>query len=354
MAVKAKKCQQFYHCVSAKHPENTTFENTDTMIKKTETENTLLGESVRNLIVKNSHLLTVLNLFGLRPPYGRNTVNELIRTFNLSEDVFVALLEVSLGRESSPHKVLPSYGLLQLSDLYGKLATHLVATAKGWLNLRKQTGPDTEHGMAVALSGLIAALEQHLLEWNQQAAPHIGTVYELYYSPAFTSGKNDLLSYSLEFFPQHRLPLAQIEAVSDRMENALNPHEPGYILEILHYLELARTLERLEKTLIKPMVMAMENTIVSGIQRRKSGLRRGSFVRVEGSEVADDPLSEREREVLRCIANGQINKEIATFLGISLTTVISHRKNIARKLGIHSLAGLTVYAYTHGYLDLDD
>lgn len=49
-------------------------------------------------------------------------------------------------------------------------------------------------------------------------------------------------------------------------------------------------------------------------------------------------------EVLILITKGLINKEIADKLHISLTTVISHRKNITEKLGIKSVSGLTVYA----------
>ena len=55
-------------------------------------------------------------------------------------------------------------------------------------------------------------------------------------------------------------------------------------------------------------------------------------------------LSEREREVLVEVANGLSNKEIATKLHISVHTAITHRKNIVKKTGIKSVAGLTVYA----------
>ena len=55
-------------------------------------------------------------------------------------------------------------------------------------------------------------------------------------------------------------------------------------------------------------------------------------------------LSEREREVLIELANGLSNKEIATKLHISVHTAITHRKNIVKKTGIKSVAGLTVYA----------
>lgn len=64
-------------------------------------------------------------------------------------------------------------------------------------------------------------------------------------------------------------------------------------------------------------------------------------------------LSAREIEVLTLIARGHINKEIANKLHISLTTVISHRKNITEKLGIKSVSGLTIYAVMHGYVEAD-
>jgi len=64
-------------------------------------------------------------------------------------------------------------------------------------------------------------------------------------------------------------------------------------------------------------------------------------------------LSDREIEVLALIAQGFINKEIADQLDIALTTVISHRKNITEKLGMKSVSALTIYAVTHGYVDIN-
>ena len=63
-------------------------------------------------------------------------------------------------------------------------------------------------------------------------------------------------------------------------------------------------------------------------------------------------LSNREIEVLSLVVQGFINKEIATKLNISLTTVITHRKNIMEKLGMKSVSALTIYAVMHGYVDI--
>ena len=64
-------------------------------------------------------------------------------------------------------------------------------------------------------------------------------------------------------------------------------------------------------------------------------------------------LSNREIEVMSLIVQGYINKEIAERLNIGLTTVITHRKNIMEKLGMKSVSALTIYAVTHGYVDIN-
>lgn len=61
-------------------------------------------------------------------------------------------------------------------------------------------------------------------------------------------------------------------------------------------------------------------------------------------------LSVREKEVLRLIAAGKLNKEIADTLCISVNTVITHRKNLSSKLGIKSASGLSLYALMNGLL----
>ena len=69
--------------------------------------------------------------------------------------------------------------------------------------------------------------------------------------------------------------------------------------------------------------------------------------------AADDrpPLTDREAEVLRWIARGCINKQIAERLRIGLTTVITHRRNIMEKTGASSVAELVLYAVRSGYVD---
>ena len=64
-------------------------------------------------------------------------------------------------------------------------------------------------------------------------------------------------------------------------------------------------------------------------------------------------LTDREAEVMALIVQGYINKEIADRLNIGISTVVTHRKNIMDKLGFKSVSALTIYAVTHGYVDIN-
>lgn len=68
----------------------------------------------------------------------------------------------------------------------------------------------------------------------------------------------------------------------------------------------------------------------------------------------DDNLTKREIEVLTGLVNGQMNKEIADSLNISIHTVVRHRKNITMKTGIRSQSGLTIYAISKKIVAIED
>ena len=74
----------------------------------------------------------------------------------------------------------------------------------------------------------------------------------------------------------------------------------------------------------------------------------------EHSAEVKDVLSARERDIIIGVVKGMTNKEIADSLFLSVHTVTTHRKNIARKLRIHSPAGLTIYAIVNKLVALGD
>lgn len=72
------------------------------------------------------------------------------------------------------------------------------------------------------------------------------------------------------------------------------------------------------------------------------------------TEDGKDTLSQREKEIITLVVKGMTNKEIADKLFLSVHTVITHRRNIARKLEIHSATGLTIYAIVNQLVDLSE
>lgn len=80
-------------------------------------------------------------------------------------------------------------------------------------------------------------------------------------------------------------------------------------------------------------------------------LRESISLRSETPDNDGYDLSAREKEILVCVAKGMLNKEIADYYNISIHTVITHRKNITRKTGIKTVAGLTVYALLNNLID---
>jgi DNA-binding NarL/FixJ family response regulator len=72
------------------------------------------------------------------------------------------------------------------------------------------------------------------------------------------------------------------------------------------------------------------------------------YIKQPQDEAGQPRLTEREKQVLRLIAEGKSNKEIAELLCLSAKTVAAHRANIMGKLEIHSRAELVKYAIRHG------
>ncbi len=74
----------------------------------------------------------------------------------------------------------------------------------------------------------------------------------------------------------------------------------------------------------------------------------------ENTDDEQQSLSAREKEIVVCVVKGMTNREIADRLYLSTHTVITHRRNIARKLQIHSVSGLTIYAIVNKLVELSD
>ncbi len=99
---------------------------------------------------------------------------------------------------------------------------------------------------------------------------------------------------------------------------------------------------------LKISVDEAKNGIIEKLQNLMS-----EIIPAEKDEISEE-LSDREKEVVKQIALGKTNKEIGEILFISPHTVITHRKNITRKLGIKTVSGLTAFAVLNNLIKIDE
>jgi len=181
---------------------------------------------------------------------------------------------------------------------------------------------------------------------------------------------NTLACIGLQGLLKEIIPMAVIRTFSsfgEFMDDTPDMYAHYFISSQIYFEHTAFFLERISKVII--LVVGDHQPQLSGVptlninQDEKDLAKHILALHKQGHPMhhpgmstgngTEHELSAREIEVLVLITKGLINKEIADKLNISLTTVISHRKNIMEKLGIKSVSGLTIYAVMHGYVEAD-
>jgi len=148
----------------------------------------------------------------------------------------------------------------------------------------------------------------------------------------------ELIRCFLERFPDLRIVVLSVEADHHLVQEALRLGVRGYVLkgnasaEILQAVEVALR----GQVYFSPEIAT---AVADGYRKALADGHRS-------------PLSERETGVLRLLADGKSSKEIAETLGVSVTTVDTHRHNIMKRLGVFSVAELTKYAVKQGLTKL--
>jgi len=133
------------------------------------------------------------------------------------------------------------------------------------------------------------------------------------------------------------------------------------LFEFDHAVVIDGYLSKLKKNANKVLKLAISNhdkegDVISINDNQSVMIKKIKEIIEPSSDKNNDlsELSEREKDVLKLVALGFQNKEIADKLFISIHTVISHRKNITEKLGIKSISGLTVYAILNKLIDTEN
>ena len=141
--------------------------------------------------------------------------------------------------------------------------------------------------------------------------------------------------------PSHRILALSMHADAQFMQKMFSVGAKGYLPKNCCFDELVTAIRTIHENgeYLSPSLNAALLSDYIGLLAKER-------------ERDDRPLSERETEVLRLIADGRHTKQIADLLGISVKTVETHRRQVMEKLGISTVAGLTRYAVRTGLVDL--
>ena len=141
--------------------------------------------------------------------------------------------------------------------------------------------------------------------------------------------------------PETRIIALTVHKTEEYLLTTLKAGADGYVLKDATHDELVLAIKHVMtgKSYLSPSV---SEKVIEGYLEGREGVE---------SVSAWKTLSQREREVLKLIAEGYKNKEIAKDLCISLKTVEKHRANLMKKLDLHNAAALTVYAMEKGLVN---
>ena len=142
-------------------------------------------------------------------------------------------------------------------------------------------------------------------------------------------------------YPETRIVALTVHKTEEYLLTTLQAGADGYVLKDATHEELVMAINNVMggKSYLSPGVS--EKVIEGYLEGKESSRSASSW----------ETLSWREREVLKLIAEGYKNKEIAVDLCISLKTVEKHRANLMKKLDLHNAAALTVYAVDRGLVN---
>lgn len=141
-------------------------------------------------------------------------------------------------------------------------------------------------------------------------------------------------------FPQVKIIVLTFHKAEEYVHAALDAGAHGYVLKDESHIQLMVAIRGVlaGKTYLSPSIC--DHVVTGYLGRRNTSERVPSWER----------LTQREREVVKLIAEGYRNKDIANYLSLSPKTVEKHRSNLMRKLDLHSVSSLTAYAIENGLI----
>jgi len=291
-------------------------------------------ERMCDLIDRNYHLLQVIARFGISPGFGDKTVAEVCADYRVDVTTFLAVVQrifdpgAELNIEQISVRTLTDY--LRNAHRYF-LDFRLPAIRRKLIEAVNCTQHDVAFAIMRYYDEYVAEVIKHLDYEEQTVFPYVEALLS-------GSRQND---YSIAVFrSQHD----RIEEQLRELKNIIIKYYPSgtsnelndVLYDIYTCEQELRSHNDIENDLFVPAVE-----------------RLASEQPAAESEPQQE-LSTREKEIIVCVVKGLTNKEIAEELCISAHTVITHRRNIASKLQIHSTAGLTIYAIVNKLVELSE
>ena len=298
------------------------------------------------LIRDNYSILQTLGAFGISLGFGDKTVKDVCEDQNVDTYTFLAVVNFAING----YRDYDDADRLSIPTLIKYLkASHAYFLDFQLPFMRKAlvAALDENDNLARLILKLydeyVHSIRSHMLYEEKMVFPYVDSLL-----------KNSAQSnYDIETFSKHH---GQTDGKLRELKNIIIKYLPS---DGLHNNQLTAVLYDIynnEEWLFHHG--QVEDEIFVPAIRRLEAKSKQNDVSVKISNMINqntdntDNLSEREKEVIISLVQGMTNKEIANHLCISINTVITHRRNIARKLQIHSPAGLTIYAIVNNLVDI--
>lgn len=309
-------------------------------------ENFAENDRMSDLINDDFRLLQVISRFGLSLGFGERTVHEICEAHQVDCDTFLAVINFTHFGDKVSSKWVDRISVKSLTEYLKQAHTYFLDFLLPGLRRKLIEAIDCSSHNEVAFL-IIKFFDAYVAEVRRHM--EIENVNVFAYIDDLIAGKSSEHK-SFEMLMLHQSPveqkLTELKNIIIRFYNI--PGDANLLNTALYDIFLCEedlhTHYSMEQNLFIPAVRQLEEKNKEIIDSDMDDTD------ADGNET--NVLSEREKEVVVSVVKGLTNKEIADCLFISINTVTTHRRNIARKLDIHSPAGLTIYAIVNKLVDI--
>lgn len=304
------------------------------------------SDKMISLIRDNYNLLQSLGSFGISLGFGDKTVKQVCDDQNVDTNTFLSVVNFTINgyREMDDVSRLSVPTLLQ----YLK-ASHDYFIGFQLPFIRKELVDALDENDNLAR--LILKLYD---EYSRSVTQHMKyeekTVFP--YVESLIAGK-PMANYAIDMYSKHHgqesMKLRELKSIIIKYfpgDSLRNNQLSATLYDIYNNEEWLALHAEVEDKIFIPAIKYLED------KSRQSDVSAKISSMIGKNQEGADALGEREKDVIVALVQGMSNKEIAEHLCISVNTVITHRRNIARKLQIHSPAGLTIYAIVNNLIDI--